>query len=236
MNISANNILELWRLQENRLSNDNAVRIAQTLWFPPALVVLLPMMLAKFSRDYVFGGVVASLSFCLYSFVTLGAWRLYSRQKRKTISSRRLMALLFAGYDCLLLAFLSCTLLATAILIINYLPFETDKIAIAAITFYFAEALFFCVWSPQILKYTVSSSVPFIKQSQTQWVLGIQSTIIGVALISSAIFYKIPFRTFIASGLVFIGSLVLLPFAIILFYQILVIVRTGIYNHISKTV
>ena len=224
MTLSVTESEELWKQRMIVLSIRTPQWIKQSAWVLP-ISLIVPILVAMFSAKVIYGSVIAALVYGCYSAITYWMWRSESRASKISLTRQRLTVLLIMGYDGFSLLFLSTILLITAVLSTTYLPFPSGNIVVIAFSLFVAEILFLIVRASYILRYMLRSPERPLAP-EMRFVIGSQSSIVGIGVGLGVVFSKSTFGVVIWAGMSLLGALLVLPFGLIALYQVLLLART----------
>jgi hypothetical protein len=220
MPLARDKVERLWHLrQKTALPGGFKGRILSSLWAPP-LLLIAPLMFSKFSPGVVRACVVTFIVYLLYGFATYVILRLWSPSIGKSISRERMSVLMVLTFDGLSLLFLSVIFLWTAILGINYLPFDGCAIVAAIVVLCVTEIAFVLVRAAYFVTNMLEKSTQLASEGQVRWALGILSGLVGIGVCLGTILRGSPLAITAAIGFAVLGGLMLLPFSIFALYQV----------------
>lgn len=229
MSLNHQELEEIWRKQEAVLPNKPV-----GAWLFP-IVLILPLLTAKFSPGAVRGCAIAGGAYLLYGIITHLAWRLWSRSNKKATVQKRITALLVAGYSGLSLLFLSMIFLSTALLGTRYLSFGGDTVAIAIMAIYLAGAIFVLARAAHFLRNALNKPVNPATQPEMQWALGIQSALVGVGVLLGIIFARSSYASIVGVGMATVGAFLFLPLGVVALYAVIILAWDWFLGHGKST-
>jgi len=126
-------------------------------------------------------------------------------------------------FDGLSLLFLAVIFLWTGILGIKYLSFDGSAVVTAIVVLCVAETVFVLMRGGHFVRNMLAKSTHLASEKEVRWIMGIQS-LGGVGVCLGAILRGSPFAITFVTGLAVLGSLLILPFSVIILYQVFIMV------------
>lgn len=216
----------LWKQRIPVLTLRDPRWVLQSFWIPPLLVVL-PFLASRFSRNVLLGGAIAAVSFTGYSMVTYGLWRSVARERSVRVSRARLCILAIMGYDTLGLLYTSICFLSAFLFGVVYLPVYSEWVIVASMLLYSAIGIGLILRRDSIVRYLMRAHQQAQKRPlapEARWAMTISSELVGAGVALGAVLRTSPLGTLLGIGAAALASFLLLPFAIIALAQVLMMV------------
>lgn len=191
------------------------------------LLTILPFLSSGFSRDVLLGGAIATASFIAYSMGTYGLWRSVVRTRSVPESRARLCILAIMGYDTLALLYTSICFLSAFLFGVRYLVVPTHWLAPMSILLYGTIGLWLILRGNSIVRYLMRTHQQANKRAlapEARWALLISSELVGAGVALGAIFRASPLGSLLGMGAAVLASLLILPFAVMGLFQVLIMV------------
>jgi hypothetical protein len=220
MRLTSTELAELRRQQLRDIVARYPAQISKTA-IPIPCTVIVPLLVAQFSRAMVLGALVATGVYFAYAAIAFIAWR-WAHLPARSNHVRNYTVQLAAGYDSLVLLFLSMTMLSAALFGSKFVPFDRNYAALLAMSIHLLGGTYTVIRISDTLRNRLDPS-RIVAGLNKRSSLSIAAAGTMIALVVSR------WRIELAMGVVFLLSLILslllAHFAVVKLFEAVVIAR-----------
>jgi hypothetical protein len=206
----------VWLMREDGLRRRSPAWVLRSFWVPLVLL-LIPLMLAGFTRVAVLRAGAAALAFVVYAVIAYMYWR--GRHRSGRLLDDRSTVLIVLGYDGFALLFISIQFLAASLLSAQEVPGLSSSATALTGVAYLSVIVVVGVRGKHILGYMADHLNRPLAPAM-RWLLALPATIVAAGIAFSAVLGSQSMGWLFISAVSALGAFALIPFATLTLYQI----------------